>query len=224
MGREYRALWLCRNGAGGLADGDGSAILTGSMEMGKPMRPTKRDELVAKALRTFYANGFHATGMDRLVEETGISKTSMYKHFRSKEELIVAALRLRDAQFRAWLFHRMEELGKSPREQLLALFDAVGEWCSEPGFRGCMFVKAVAEFQEADGPIRAQAAAHKDLLFEHTRRLAAAAGAADPAQLARQLLILKEGAVVIAQVQGHRQAAAEAKAAAAALLDRSLAH
>ena len=84
------------------------------------MRPTIRDELVGKALRTFYAHGFHATGMDRLVEETGISKTSMYKHFRSKEELILAALKLRDAQFRNWLFSRMAALGRTPREQLLA--------------------------------------------------------------------------------------------------------
>ena len=188
------------------------------------MRPTIRDELVGKALRTFYAHGFHATGMDRLVEETGISKTSMYKHFRSKDELILAALKLRDAQFRDWLFSRMAARGKTPREQLLALFDALGEWCNEPGFRGCMFVKAAAEFQEPDDPIHAQAAAHKALLFEHFRALAAEAGAADPDLLARQILILKEGAIVCAQVEGCREAVAQAKAAAARLLDNALAH
>jgi AcrR family transcriptional regulator len=188
------------------------------------MRPTKRDELVDKALRTFYANGFHATGMDRLVAETGISKTSMYKHFRSKEALILATLQLRDQQFRDWLFRRMAALGRTPGEQLLAAFDAVGEWCSEPGFRGCLFVKAVAEFQEPNDPIHAQAAAHKALLLEHFRSLAAAAGAVHPAQLARQLLILKEGAIVAAQVEGCREAAAQAKAAAATLLDCALAH
>jgi len=188
------------------------------------MRSTIRDELVGKALKTFYARGFHATGMDRLVEETGISKTSIYKHFRSKEELILAALRLRDEQFRDWLFARMATLGKTPREQLLAMFDALAEWTREPGFRGCMFVKAVAEFQEADDPIHAQAAAHKALLFERFRALAAAAGAADPDLLARQILVLKEGAIVCAQVEGRQAAAAEAKAAAARLLDSALAH
>jgi AcrR family transcriptional regulator len=188
------------------------------------MRPTKRDELVGKALGIFYSNGFHATGMDRLVEETGISKTSIYKHFRSKEALILAALQLRDMQFRDWLFRRMAALGGTPREQLLAVFDALGEWCREPGFRGCLFVKAVAEFQEPDDPIHAQAAAHKALLLEHFRNLAAAAGAVDPALLARQLLILKEGAIVAAQVEGCREAAAQAKAAAATLLGHALTH
>ena len=74
------------------------------------MRPTKRDELVQKALQAFYRNGFHATGMDMLVDETGISKTSMYKHFRTKEDLILAVLRLRDEQFRNWLYRQMSTL------------------------------------------------------------------------------------------------------------------
>lgn len=188
------------------------------------MRASKRDELIGKALKTFYAHGFHATGMDRLVAETGISKTSIYKHFRSKEELIVAALQLRDTQFRDWLFRRMAALAKTPREQLLAMFDALGEWCREPGFRGCFFVKAVAEFQEHDHPIHVEAAAHKALLLKHLRELAAAAGAKAPDSLARQLLILKEGAIVSAQVGGCAEAISQAKAAAAALLDQALAH
>lgn len=188
------------------------------------MRPTKRDELIGKALKTFYTNGFHATGMERLVAETGISKTSIYKHFRSKEELILAALQLRDTQFRDWLFRRMEALGPTPREQLLAMFEALGEWCRDPGFRGCFFVKAACEFQEPDHPIHVQAAAHKAILLEHLSKLARAAGAGDPNDLARQLLILKEGAIVSAHVEGCREATAQARAAAAILLDRALAH
>jgi len=188
------------------------------------MRMTKRDELVGKALQAFYAHGFHATGMDRLVELTGISKTSMYKHFRSKEELILAALERRDREFRGWLFGRMAALGKTPREQLLALFDALGEWFEEPGFRGCLFVKAACEFQEPGHPIHVQAAAHKALLLEHLQGLTRAAGAADANLLAGQLLILKEGAIVTAQVEHRRRAAAQAKAAAATLLDNALTH
>ncbi len=187
------------------------------------MRPTKRDELVDKALKAFYAHGFHATGMDRLVEETGISKTSMYKHFRSKEELILAALQRRDAEFRDWLFARMAVLGKTPRGQLLALFDALIEWFEDPGFRGCMFVKAASEFQDPGHPIHAQCAAHKALLFQHLKALAAEAGAKDAGLLAHQLLLLKEGAIVTAQVEGRREAAEDAKTAAATLIDVALA-
>lgn len=182
------------------------------------MRPTKREELVQKALKVFYRNGFHATGMDLLVAETGVSKTSMYKHFRTKEDLILGTLRLRDEQFRNWLFRRMEELGANPAAQLLAMFDALGEWFIQPDFRGCMFIKAAAEYQEADHPIHAQSAEHKRLLFNYVRNLAGEAGATNPGALARQLLLLKEGAIVTAHLGHTRDPAGDAKTAASELL------
>ncbi|MEQ9491011.1 MAG: TetR family transcriptional regulator [Alphaproteobacteria bacterium] len=183
------------------------------------MRQTKRDELVQKALQAFYRNGFNATGMDRLVADTGISKTSMYKHFRTKEDLILAVLRLRDEQFRNWLYRRMEDLGKTPRQQLAALFDALEEWFDEPGYRGCMFIKASSEFQDASHPIHKQSADHKRMLEDHITKLAAQAGYADPGALARQLLLLKEGAIVTAHLGHTEHPARDAKAAALVLLD-----
>lgn len=187
------------------------------------MRPNKRDELVRKALDVFYRNGFHATGMDMLVAETGVSKTSMYKHFRTKEELILAVLRLRDENFRHWLYRRIEELSDTPEGQLLALFDALSDWFNKPEFRGCMFIKASAEFQEVNHPIHAQSAAHKQILQDHFAKLAAAAGADQPLDLARQLLLLKEGAIVsAAMARGGGLAgdpAADAKEAARSLIN-----
>ena len=105
------------------------------------MRPSKRDELVKKALQVFYQNGFNATGMDKLVAETGISKTSMYKHFRTKEDLILAALRLRDEHFRNWLYRRMEELAATPRQQLVAMFDALEELPWRISFEALLLVR-----------------------------------------------------------------------------------
>lgn len=185
------------------------------------MRPSKRDELVRKALETFYREGFHATGMDLLSAETGISKTTMFKHFRTKEELILAVLRLRDQDFRNWLFRRMGEAGR-PRAQLLAMFDALSEWFSEPGFRSCMFIKAASEYPDPDHPIHAQAAEHKRLLFLQLRDIVAEAGAPDPAALARALLLLKEGAIVTAHLGHERDPAGDAKAAAEALISAAL--
>lgn len=183
------------------------------------MRPNKRDELVRKALEVFYANGFHATGMDKLVAETGISKTSMYKHFRTKEDIILAVLRLRDENFRNWLYRRVEALADTPKEQLLAIYDALEEWFTLPGFRGCMFIKASAEFQELDHPIHVQSAEHKRLLTEHYIGVARAAGLPNPENLTRQLMILKEGAIIMA-VMGHSEnPAMDAKAAAHALIE-----
>lgn len=183
------------------------------------MRPSKRDELVRKALAVFYRDGFHATGMDRLSTETGISKTTMFKHFRSKDELILGVLRLRDEQFRNWLFRRMAEAGP-PRAQLLAMFDALGEWFAAPEFRSCMFIKAASEFPDSSSAIHAQAAEHKRILFVQLEKIAAEAGAEDPAALARALLLLKEGAIVTAHMGHEEDPAGDAKAVAAGLLSR----
>ncbi len=183
------------------------------------MRPTKRDELVQKALQTFYRNGFTATGMDMLVAETGISKTSMYKHFRTKEDLILAVLRLRDEQFRNWLYRRMEDLADTPRQQLVAMFDALEEWFSEPGYRGCMFIKASSEYQDSGHAIHKQSADHKRMLEDHMTGLAERAGLPAPALLARQLLLLKEGAIVTAHLGHTENPRRDAKAAAVRLLD-----
>jgi AcrR family transcriptional regulator len=182
------------------------------------MRPTKRDELVRSALEVFYQNGFHASGMDMLAAETGISKTSMYKHFRTKEDLIIAVLRLRDENFRNWLYRRMEELADTPRGQLIAMFDALEEWFGQSGYRGCMFIKASSEFQDNQHPIHKQSADHKRMLEKHISELAVAAELPNPEQLARQLLLLKEGAIVTAHLAHTDNPAQDAKSAAIALI------
>lgn len=183
------------------------------------MRPSKRDELVRQALGIFYRDGFHATSMDHLSAETGISKTTMFKHFRSKEELILATLRLRDENFRNWLFRRMEQ-AETPRGQLLAMFDALSEWFATPEFNSCMFIKAASEYPDPAHPIHAQSAEHKRLLFRQLERIAAEAGADDPGALARALLLLKEGAIVTAHIGHEDDPAADAKQTAEALLAR----
>lgn len=187
------------------------------------MRPSKRDQLLRNALDLFYRNGFHATGMDMVAAETGVSKTSIYNHFRSKEELILAVLRLRDEEFRNWLCRCLQERGKSPRGQLEALFEVLGEWFEQPQFRGCMFIKASAEYQSAHDPINVQSAEHKRLLQVHFCALATQAGASDPKALARQLMLLKEGAIVQAAIQHTATPARDAGVMARLLIAQALA-
>jgi AcrR family transcriptional regulator len=182
------------------------------------MRPNKRDELVQKALEAFNNHGFQATGMDRLVLETGISKTSMYKHFSSKDDLILAVLELRDTQFRNWLIERMQALGDTPIARILALYDVLEEWFAKSDFKGCMFIRAAAEFQDKTHPVRQQSATHKQRIEDLLKGLAEEAGLKNPALLARQLVLLKEGAIIAAHVQQSPTAAADAKAAARVLL------
>ncbi len=145
----------------------------------------------------------------------------MYKHFRTKEDLIIAVLRLRDENFRNWFYRRMEELGSTPRDQLIAMFDALEEWFSESGYQGCMFIKASSEFQDASHPIHKQSADHKRMLEDHMIRLARQADVSEPELLARQLLLLKEGAIVTAHLGHTENAAQDAKAAALRLIDAS---
>ncbi|PQA87860.1 TetR/AcrR family transcriptional regulator [Hyphococcus luteus] len=182
------------------------------------MSASKRDELVQKALKAFYRDGFHALGMDALARETGVSKTAMYKHFRTKEELILATLRLRDEQFRNWLIRRVEALADDPRGRLLAVFDVLGEWFAEPDYRSCMFIKASSEYQDRTHPIHGAAAEHKRLLFAYFEKLAREAGAEAPERLARQILLLKEGAIVLAHLHDPKTIVADARAAAEDLL------
>jgi AcrR family transcriptional regulator len=182
------------------------------------MRPSRRDELVSKALDIFYAEGFHATGMDRLVQKTGISKTSMYKYFRTKEDLILATLRLRDQQFRQWFQGQIEVLADTPEARLGVLFDVLAVWFSTPAFKGCLFIKAAAEFQNPGHPIHAQAADHKHQMFVYIRGLAQQAGRKRADALARQIQLLIEGAIVIARLGDARLAAKDGKEAAQTLL------
>ncbi len=185
------------------------------------MSSSKRDQLVRKALEVFYRNGFHATGMDKLAIETGVSKTAMYKHFRTKGDLILAVLRLRDEEFRNWFSRRIDELASAPKAQLVASFDVLGEWFSQKGFRSCMFIKASSEYQDADDPIHVAAAEHKRLLLGYMSDLARTANATDPEMLARQLLLLQEGAIVTAHLQGVERIANDARAAAVVLIDNA---
>jgi len=186
------------------------------------MSESKRDQLIQRALTVFYKDGFHAVGMDKIAKETGVSKTAIYKHFRTKDDLILATLRLRDEQFRNWIIRRIEEFADTPAERILASFDALEEWFLEPTFMGCMFIKAASEFQDSDSSIHAICAEHKRILERYLIDLARQAGARSPEQLGAQILLLQEGAIVVAAMMNPKKAAADAKAAAAVLLAQAM--
>ena len=90
------------------------------------MASTRRDHLVDTALKLFARGGFHATGIDTILAEAGVAKMTLYNHFRSKEELILAVLRRRDELFRNWFVKRVEQQADQPRQRLIAMFDVLG--------------------------------------------------------------------------------------------------
>lgn len=197
----------------------------GTTKIGKArsMATSRRDHLLDTALDLFYHHGFHATGIDRILAESGCAKMTLYKHFRSKDELILAALERRDERFRAWFVGEVEARARTPRERLAAVFDVLDAWFRGPGFSGCMFINASAEYAAHDNPIHAAAAEHKRLVLAYIRGLAAAAGAKDSEALAQGLMLLSEGAIVMAHVAGQTDAARHARKVAEKLVDDALA-
>ena len=96
------------------------------------MRAPRKEHLIQTAVELFRRRGYHATGIDRIIAEAGVAKMTLYKHFRSKDDLIVAALRRWDEDSRRWLIRAIEERADEPYERLLALFDVLDEWFDTP--------------------------------------------------------------------------------------------
>jgi AcrR family transcriptional regulator len=186
------------------------------------MALNRRERLLETAIRLFDANGYHATGIDRILAEAGVAKMTLYKHFGSKEALVLAALEERDARTLTGLRAAVEARAGNPRDRLLAIFDWLEEWFESPDFNGCLFVKAAGEYGRRDDPIHLAASKHQRDTLRYLRELADEAGAARPAQLARQLMLLFHGAVVVTQVNGPVGAGAEAARAAEVLIDQAV--
>ncbi len=186
------------------------------------MPVSKRDQLLTAAIELFNEAGYHNTGVDTVVTRSGVSKMTLYAYFKTKEELILAALRRQDEEMRNALMRDVERREKDPRARLPAFFDALGDWFSQSDFKGCMFINASAEYTAQDHSVHLVAAEHKRLLTKYVRDLAAAAGAPDPDDLADQLMLLIEGAIVTAHVRGSADSARRAKKAAEILISDAL--
>lgn len=167
------------------------------------MPPSRRNELIDAAMRVFYRHGFHASSLDDILNEGGISRMTLYNHFKSKDELILAAMRRRDEIFRNKLMKFVESKAKTPRERILAVFDFHEDWFTGSEFCGCMFINAAAEFSVADSAPRRLAAEHKQEIVRYLRDLCEQHGLPDPSDTAEQLNILIEGSIVAARVVGQ---------------------
>ncbi|MEU5878458.1 helix-turn-helix domain-containing protein [Spirillospora sp. NPDC047279] len=180
------------------------------VDQDRPLTPAAKRVLeVASAL--FYERGIGAVGMELIAGEAGVTKKTVYDRFGSKEALVLAYLRARDVRWRTFLLDRVEKAG-SPRDRVLATFDALGEWLREESARGCAMVNALAELPDPEHPGHRVAAGQKAWL----RKLYA--DLAGDEALADKLLILHEGAVVTFSVAGLRDATKIAREAAAVLL------
>lgn len=178
-----------------------------------------RDRLIDAAIDLFNRHGFHATGVDRIVAVAKVAKKTLYAHFPSKEDLILAALARKGEAFTSRFIAAIRARSDDPRERLLGLFEMAQSWFDDPDFYGCLFVNASVEYAERDHPINGCARTFKTVMHAFVREQAVAGGAADPDLLADQITLLFEGATVVAQVSARPDAAITAKRIAAPLID-----
>ncbi|MGV8920976.1 MAG: TetR/AcrR family transcriptional regulator [Pseudomonas sp.] len=181
--------------------------------------PTVRETVLKTAEELIYQNGIHATGMDLLVRTSGVARKSIYRYFSTKDEIAAQALHARDIRWMAW-FRTEVEKAPTAAERILNLFTVLTDWFSSEGFRGCAFINTAGEVADPNDPVRLIAKDHKQKLLEYALELCEEYGAADPDALAKQLLILMDGAITVARVMGDHHAAETARNIAQALLTK----
>lgn len=181
-------------------------------------RPDER--LLDTAYELFSARGVRDVGVDELVERAGVAKATLYRHFSSKDELILAFLQLREERWtNGWLRAQVRERGGTPEEQLLSVFDLFDEWFHEPDYAGCPFIKVLLEMG-AGHPAGAACIAHLETVSELLTQLGADAGLRDPAELAQSLHLLLCGSIIQASA-GKTTAAVRARHMAQAVIENS---
>jgi len=177
-----------------------------------------RGRLLGAATHLFCKNGINATGIDAVIGEAGTAKTTLYKLFGSKTNLVHAVLESEGRQWREWFIGAIEAGGGDPQTKLSRIFPALKTWFGEERFYGCPFINAVAEHDKDRKQFRNIALKHKKVVLAHIEKLAAEMGAAEPEVLAHQLALLIDGAIVAAMVSRNPGVADTAGLAAGALL------
>ncbi len=166
----------------------------------------KKQQIIETAYRLFRAHGYHAVGIDRIIAEAGVAKMTMYRHFPTKDALIVAALAMRQKRFEAEL-DAAERAGAGVDKALDAIVDWYRDWFDSPDFHGCAFAHALAEFGDAAHAVHQAAAAQKAAFRQRLegilRRRFPAPAAGDRAAV---LAMLFEGAALQAQIVGPERA------------------
>lgn len=167
--------------------------------------------------RLFYEKGIHQVGVDQVSQEAGISKASLYTHFRTKDDLVVTYLSGRSQAWQRYVADELPHRADAPQDKIVAIFDLLGEWFAAPDYRGCPFINAEAEFG-TDHASHEVTLAHRAWVRELFTGLLVEASVDDPELVALELCVLYDGAMASAQADPSKPwAAAAARAARRAL-------
>lgn len=196
------------------------------------MKKSGREKLIDSANDLFYQHGFRATGIEAILKNAGVSKMTLYHHFKSKDDLVLAVLRKVDQDIRGFYFEKLPTDCASAKKQLLGLFDILADWlngrqsiCGQVGkhFRGCLAIRASLEYPDPEDPIFRMAREHKWLWTKHIKEIAAAGGISDPQSLAKDISLLFEGAYATSMLSTDDSSVWDAKRIAAILIENSFA-
>lgn len=179
------------------------------------MPTNARERLVDAAEELFYAQGTRATGVEQILATSGVGRASFYRHFASKDELVVAVLQRRRKRWATAFVPRVRAMGGHP----LDVFTLLAERLEETGYRGCAFLNTLVETPDADEPAHREAVEHKeDMRLFFAELLAAHGYADDGGELSRRLLMLYDGASVVGLRERSPRAALDARGIAEVLL------
>jgi AcrR family transcriptional regulator len=173
---------------------------------------TARDRILASAYDLFSRKGVRAVGVDEVIARAQVAKATLYRHFASKDDLVLAFLQEREQLWtKDWVEAEACRRGDTPEEQLLAIFDLFDEWFQRDDFEGCSFINVLLEMNDRETSIGRASAVHLANIRSIVRGLAEEAGLSDPDQFAHSWHILMKGSIVAA-AEGDREAARRAQA------------
>jgi AcrR family transcriptional regulator len=179
-----------------------------------------RGQILDAAYELFSRNGIRAVGIDSIVERSGVARMTLYRHFASKDALVLEFLQLREERWtKAWLQGEVERRAFSPADKLLAIFDVFDRWFRQDGFEGCSFINVLLEIADATDPIHRASVMYLEHIRSFLRALRTEVGVRDPDGFARQWHILMKGSIVAAG-EGDRDAARRARELGELLLAR----
>lgn len=182
-----------------------------------------RERIIRTAYELFTRHGLAAVGVDRIVAEADVAKTTLYRHFRSKDDLIAAVLeRHHQLWLRNWLEPATRDRGDSPAERLLAVFESFDDWLGDKNFQGCLFINSLVETHDRSSASRRASIRAIEDVYVLLERLAVEAAAREPERLARQIHLLMRGAIVAA-TEGRLDAVQDAREAARQLVEQGIA-
>lgn len=177
-----------------------------------------RERIVKTAEKLFYAQGIRAVGIDRIIAEAGVAKMSLYNHFSSKDELVLAVLQYREEKLSRFFETAMQRYVDDGADRLNAFFSALKEWFESKGFRGCAFINAVVELADARHPASKFSVHHKELFHEMIGNIMTATHGSNATAFVPAVSLLVEGAIVTAVMDGNSSSADVARETALALL------